>query len=282
MKEKIKKLAEETGLFDLYKVFRLKTDEMFSTHIECNIGDLMLRRDVPYENQILVASRLLDIEKYYLNEDKSFPFQNAIARARTGDENIVTGESFRSLLESVNSEGFRDDALFTCDNEFRLADGTHRLGVCLYLGISKINVKVLRRVIPYKYGGDWYFNIGLASKTLREIYGGFDEIQNKLIEGGNTFCCFASTPEVETINIVEDMKMMCNVLKINQVEGGGIIIQFSMMQPKYIISNNCLVSERAQEIERILKKRACGRATIVVSRNCTEGKQLYDKYIRHI
>lgn len=61
--------------------------------------------------------------------------------------------------------------------------------------------------------------------------------------------------------------------------GGGIIAQFSMMQPKYVVTNGQLVSKRAQEIEQILMKRASGEATISVSKNCTEGKQMFDKYL---
>ena len=282
MKEIFKKLTTYFAFYGLYKKYRQITDDIGSNHAVCNIGDVMLKRDVPYENQILVASRMLDIERYYTGENNSFPYQNAIASARTGDESVVTGESFRQLLDSVKQEGFRENALFICDSEIRLSDGTHRLGVCLYLRKLKMNIKVLHRKIPYRYSGDNYLNMGMNSTDLRDIYDCFDRIQNKLIEEGCTFCCFISVPEVNSckFKLIEDLKMMCTVLKTNHIAGGGIIAQFSMMQPKYIVTNGQLVSKRAQEIEQILKIRASGEATINVSKNCTEGKQMFDQYLR--
>lgn len=224
MKEKLKKIAKYIQIYGLFKRCRQITDDIRSSCVVCNIGDIMLKRDVPYENQILVASRLLDVEEYYTGENNSFPYQNAIARARTGDESVVTGVSFQQLLDSIKEEGFRENALFICDSEIRLSDGTHRLGICLYFRKQKMNIKVLRRKIPYKYSGDNYLDIGMNSKDLREIYDCFDRIQNQLIEEGCTFCCLISVPEVNSckFKLIEDLKMMCTVLKTNYIVGGGV------------------------------------------------------------
>lgn len=251
-------------------------DNLLCEKVVCNVGDLMLLRDCPYEGQLIATSRLLDIETYHQG-DKSFPYQNAIFKARTGKKDLEwTGYGFKALLESVEHEGFRDDSWFSADKEFRLSDGTHRAGVCLYYGIQTFKIRVLKRKVPYMYGGDWLFNIGLESAIISKVYERFDIIQKKLIESGNTFCAIMLKPIVNDVNLVDDIERMCRVHNVNNLQSGGVIIQFSMMQPDYIISRGKLVSQRAEEIERLLNKRA-GSALVKVSRNCTEGKEMFDK-----
>lgn len=57
-------------------------------------------------------------------------------------------------------------------------------------------------------------------------------------------------------------------------------MQFSMPEPRYIVRNGQLCSLRACDIEKVLKKRYGKEAQILVSKNCLEGKGLYDKYVK--
>lgn len=61
---------------------------------------------------------------------------------------------------------------------------------------------------------------------------------------------------------------------------GGDLLQFSMPEPKYMVVNGQLYSQRAGEIELVLKKRYGKETQILVSKNCLEGKELYDKYVK--
>lgn len=47
-----------------------------------------------------------------------------------------------------------------------------------------------------------------------------------------------------------------------------------------MVVNGQLYSQRAGEIELVLKKRYGKETQILVSKNCLEGKELYDKYVK--
>lgn len=57
---------------------------------------------------------------------------------------------------------------------------------------------------------------------------------------------------------------------------GGVIIQFSMMQPEYSAGDGRLVSHRAATIKGILQKRYPDMQ-LEVSANCLEGKKMFDE-----
>ena len=61
---------------------------------------------------------------------------------------------------------------------------------------------------------------------------------------------------------------------------GGYFLQFSMPEPRYTVRNGQLCSLRACSIEKVLKIRYGKEAQVLVSKNCLEGKGLYDKYVK--
>lgn len=275
-KDKIKQLAKTTGALAVVHWLKSKRDKYFSYKFECSIGDIILQRDVPSNNQLLLASRLLDVEAYIKNGDDSFFYQNTISYSAYGKnyKEGIANKKFRELIESYLKDGYHTDSYITCDKELMLMDGNHRMGLHLYEQIYHVNARMLKRKIPFAYSSDWYYTVGLPTAFMDKIYQKYSEIQQWLIESGNTFCALIETAEPD--NVIADMKRLCTVLRIVDHDGiVGVIVQFSMPSPRYKMSNG-LVSERAKQIEVILKKRYAGTANITVSKNCLEGKHIFD------
>ena len=281
MRERVKKIAKTTGVYRLYKLWWDLIDSIRCYHIECSIADILLQRDVPYMNQLLLASRLLDIEAYLEKGDTSFRYQNMISFKAYGgpgfDEKGT--QSFMNLIDSYKKNGYRSDSYVTCDNAFELVDGNHRMGLHIYEGIERVNVRVLKRKIPYAYSSDWYFEVGLPSSFMEEIYHRYDLIQSWLVSEGMAFCAIIP-PAFKEIGLAQDMRYLATVLDVKHLKSGVRIILFSMPCPNYVVINNRLISKRAVAIEKILKTRygECSDG-IIVSKNCLEGKQIYSQYM---
>ena len=59
-------------------------------------------------------------------------------------------------------------------------------------------------------------------------------------------------------------------------------MQFSLVDPEYEVISGCLVSRRVVEIESILNARYGSKVQFKISRNCLEGKQLFDSVSQFI
>lgn len=276
---KIKEIAKHSGLSWIYNKWRGWRDESTCNRFECSIGDILLQRDVPSNNQLLLTSRLMDVEAYLSGENKCFPFQNTISRKAYGDKHREAdgNKAFQALIESYLKDGYHSDSYITCDRDMHLLDGNHRMGLHIYEKIEKVNVRRIRRAIPFPYGSDWYYRIGLPTDFMETLYHRFDEIQKWLLFSGNTFAIWLKIVKEEDSSILKDIGRVCNVLNINKLNGGGYFVQFSMPNPQYQVNNNKLESRRAIDIESIIRKRTKGDCDFIVSNNCLEGKEMWLK-----
>lgn len=277
-KEIVKIIAKKTGVLVLYNMARRWCDDVFCDRFECGIGDILLLRDVPSQNQLLLTSRLMDVEDYLSGKDKSFLWQNTISYKAYGEKHREEdgNRSFRALIESYLKDGYHKDSFVTCDKKMNLFDGNHRMGLHIHEGIENVNVRRIHRIINFEYGGDWYYRVCLDTTFMNSIYKRFEGIQSWLIESGNTFCVKVKASGVVLNNIESDMTHLCKVLRVFRTEDGSII-QFAMNEPNYAVVNGKLVSLRAQRIASIMNKRWGENAEIVVSDNCMEGKILFLK-----
>ena len=278
-KEKVKKIAKYSGVLWIRSRWNRWRDNVTCDRFECSIGDILLQRNVPSQNQLLLTSRLLDVEVYLSGDNKLFPYQNAISRKAYGEKHRENdgNNSFKKLIESYQKDGYHSDSYITCDKDMNLMDGNHRMGLHIYEKIDKVNVRRVQRVIPFEYGGDWFYQAGLPTDFMETLYHKFNEIQEWLIETGNTFCVWFNNNKSEEVELVADLGHLCNVLRIIELGKNGCLAQFSMPNPQYQVKNNQLISKRAIQIEKILKKRLSNNGEIIVSKNCLEGKVLYQK-----
>lgn len=280
MKKIVMNFLTKIGVVKLYRLLLESYYNIACTRFECSVGDILLQRDIIQTNQFLLTSRLLDVEAYLSGADKSFPFQNAISYKTYGNNhNEELGNSrFKALIESYVREGYHFDSFVTCDRNMNLLDGNHRMGLHIYEGLDTISVRRIKRKIPFQYGIDNYYQLGLPSSFIEQILDRYSQIQQWLIEEGMTFCAYIYGEGIDML--LKDLNRLCKVLKVLVCnDNQGLLVQFSMPDPQYTIKEGGLVSERVLEIERIINGRIKGAVTFQISKNCFEGQRIYREYL---
>lgn len=162
-KETIKTIAKYSGLLWIRSRWNSWRDEATCDRFECSVGDILLKRDVPNNNQLLLTTRLMDVEAYLSGKNKNFPYQNTISRKAYGEKHREEegNKSFAAFIESYLKDGYHSDSYITCDNDMHLMDGNHRMGLHIYERIETINVRRIHRLIPFAYSADAYYSEGL-------------------------------------------------------------------------------------------------------------------------
>lgn len=271
----VKLFLKKHGIGKIYSFFLLVYDSITCKRVEFSIGDVMLERTEPYNNQLLVTSRLIDIESYLNGIDMNFSHQYVISRNKYGKnfDEIRANNDFKKLIESYRKNGYNRESYLTFDKRLFLCDGNHRMGIHLYDKIEKISAKVYARKVSFPRGCDGFYAAGLHTDFIEELFEKYNSIQRWLIENGFTFCAFLPFA-TDKIDLSKDIRHLTIVLKEYELKKGKCV-QFRLQDPKYFISKGKLVSQRALEIEKILRDRVTeNKDSIMISINCLEGKQL--------
>lgn len=290
MKENIKTLVQRIGIYKLYSWLVQKLDDIRSNKFDCCLGDILLLRDVPNDHQLLLTSRLLDVEEYLEKGNDTFPFQNAISYKAFGKSHRedAGNKAFKALIESYIMNGYQTDSYITLDSDMILLDGNHRMGLQIYERIKRVSASMLKRKVSFEYGGDWYYRVGLSTSFMEKLYNKYAAIQKWLIDSGMTFCAISDVKGEEQISLINDIKHLATVLKVqtfyNRIEYrkhvllGGVQIQFSCMQPEYVYDKGLLISKRAKRINDILASRFFNNI-VIVSINCMEGMEMFNTIV---
>lgn len=279
IKKRLKRLLKALRVQKIYSAVLKLYDRLFSVKFECSIGDIILKRSVPQNNQLLLTSRLLDVEEFLDRGNEKFPYQNAISYKKYGiDHKEQRGNfHFKELIDSYMKKGYQSESYITCDKNLSLMDGNHRMGLHLYLKIENVYVRMVSRSVKFQYGGDWYYQVGIPTDMMEKIYSKYDEIQDWLVESGNTFSILLESNCTIDNNIIADIKRIVNVLNVLDKTKNGVfskLIQFSMNDPRYFVSNHQLRSLRAFEIESVIKSRMKDIGRVKISKNCLEGRNM--------
>ena len=250
-----------------------------------SIGDIVNIRTEIENNQFLLITRLLDIEDYKLKGITSFNWQNTISRKAYGNKHREQdgNRAFEELIKSYSEKGYDPSSYFVVDRDLRLLDGNHRMGMNLYMGIDTINVRVLKRKSRNLKSVDWYLSAGLDTSFIDAVTNRLIEIQKLMVDTGNVFCAIVTDKM-----IAKDLSFLVNVKKIDDfsdipqstVLGNhtlptqGVFLRFTLNDPRYYLENGKAYSKRVEEIQKIIGNRTTD--TFIISRNCLEGKQLYE------
>lgn len=277
-------------MFSIKKMLVDLYDSRTAQSCSASIGDIMnLRRNVEH-NQFLATTRYLDIKDYVEYNKQTFVWQNTISRAAYGNKHREEegNIAFSKLITSYQSKGYDPSSLFIVDEDMRLLDGNHRMGMNLYTDQHKINVRVLKRKSKNPSNLDWYLQKKISTDFLKKVYNAYLQIQEWLIETGDTFCCIV--PENEKLS---ELDLMVNIKSVHRYRlqsplfvGGGIklnkagkLIQFTLDEPEYMIEYSKAVSKRIRDIKNILEMRYGMEfvSQIYFSQSCLEGKEIFDK-----
>lgn len=259
-------------------------DRFTAMNATISVGDLVNQRLEIEHNQFLLTSRLLDIEAFCNQGEVSFPWQNSISRKAYGSAHREEdgNRAFTRLIHSFQEKGYDQKSFFTVDHDLRLLDGNHRMGLCLFMDIYTINIRVLRRRVPVPKTIDWYLDVGLDSSFVKSVVDKYREVQKKMVESGNVFCAVLQDSE-----LLLDLSFLTKVEKVDSFSGGdnavfegrklpvnGVIVRFTLYNPQYCIKHGKVYSKRITEIKKIIQKRT--KNIVIFSQNCLEGRNLFN------
>ena len=74
------------------------------------------------------------------------------------------------------------------------------MGMCLFMGIDTINIRVLKRRVPVPKTIDWYLGVGLETSFVKNVVEKYKDVQNKMVASGNVFC--AILPQKYDVKII--------------------------------------------------------------------------------
>ncbi len=213
----IKRLLKRP-LSKLHGTYLKLYDKITQKTITISVGDIILSRDSIDHCQFLLSSRMLDAKRYVENDDATFNNRNTIARACWGvhHKEEIGNMHFKTLIESYKEKGYDPSSTILVDRDCRLIDGNHRMGTNLYFKIEDINVRMVKRLSNYAHNIDWYFRKKLSSNFINDVLKGYNDIQQWLIESGNTFCCLIRDKKFKDY-ILSDLRVLTNVLHVSEM-----------------------------------------------------------------
>ena len=256
----------------------------FCPLVEVSIADLLLSRgDCPSGIQFTVASRFLDITAYF-EGDESFYFQNLFTLAGNPNHDIIKGNNrFKDLINDFLKNGYRQTPPpIIVNNTFDLVDGTHRVAMCMYLKQYIVQVQVIPTKAFINYPDDIYKYQNVMKTEIDKCIDAFKLIQHALLEQGCGFGCLIEGDIGLRSSFVRDLSafvFLYNSIQSKNSQNREMMV-FSLKDPQYFIDNKRLVSKRITRIEEVFKARYKDRRVqFFFSKNCTDGKKMYDDFI---
>lgn len=133
----------------------------------------------------------MDIKDYVEYNKQTFACQNTVGRVAYGNEHWEEegNKAFSRLIKSYQSKGYDSNSLFIVDKDMNPLDGNHRMVMNLYADQHRINIRVLKSKDPDNL--DCYLQKNIIG-FLEKVYDAYLQVQEWLIETGDTFCCIVS------------------------------------------------------------------------------------------
>ena len=248
---------------------------MTAIETEVGIGDIIANASGNDFTLFLAASRILDVKNYLNDSDATFLYMNSISGMAHGNKHSEAygNKKYIDLIESFERKGYDPSSPLVMDKDFHLANGTHRIAICLVKGIYNVRAKVLRRRAVHHRNVDWFFNLGLDSTLLNDINKERKHIAEELIESGHAFMCQIKGDVSAVLeNLTSDLSILsgCEHVYVIKKEPHSALVSFFMLSPCYLINSvGGVKSKRSGEIEEILNKRYNHQdVEITISKNC--------------
>lgn len=253
----------------------------FPRKVEFSLGELMLQRGEPSHAQFVISALLMDVENYCDKNDASFHYQNVGRGLRGFNEAEIdaSNDRFRRTIDSVVQNGYREDSLLQVGRDITLHDGTHRTAICLYLNhyALKGNAYCYKSPFFYRTADEFIQFMGFPQDYVNEVLDKYHQIQDSLIGNGLVYGCFS---EKDPSTYLEKMAGLhlhsCRHVRPDQSGREGYYLQFTMDDPNYRIKGDRIVSRTCERLEKTLKANYPS-TSFWVSKNCMEGKEMFDQ-----
>lgn len=103
-----------------------------------------------------IIIRFLFIESRELGTSEGFALYNKYLTAKKYDGYDRRKKQFENLLQSFREKG-PQDLWIAVDRHGRIIDGSHRIAICLYLGIRHVRVRYMNTSERLDSGREWLF-----------------------------------------------------------------------------------------------------------------------------
>lgn len=256
--------------------------------VAVSLGDLMSFRGIEDGLQLLVASRLMDVEAYVLNNDDSFQYQKLMTTCgKSGDfyyDDNKDKKLFVDLINSYLKKGYNGKSHFHLDKDCLLRNGTHRAAMHIYLKDYSARAYVLKR----KFLDHDVFYTLLTNSLPRNVFEQIElklkKIREDLVKNGVTFCaiiqnkitladifCGEQIHEEKSYLLKDVFISKCPELRKGfKLKKDCLykMVLFTLEQPEYKIISGRLESSK---IKNMRNPTDC-----FISPSCYVGKQVYD------
>ena len=171
--EDLKKLGF-VNVIIAYKYSFMEEDvsDAFPKTIRINTNELMLcQYKMGIFNRYDIVVRLLAIEEYYRKNNYGFSLYEKMQseRAENASYGKISLQRFIKLIESYEENGYKKDSELIINEGLHLFDGSHRLALAIYFGITRLTVRIVKREDEVFDGKEWFeeqFDISVAKDLM--------------------------------------------------------------------------------------------------------------------
>lgn len=260
---------------------------------------LYLRPEGLTFSQLIICTRILDIEQWMKDFRPKFHYANALTLTINKNFDTETADRhFADLLESVKREGYNPESRISLNNEYTVNDGTHRAALAFCLKMESVPAKYIN------YPPHWHKQQLVDASRNKEFHADYlkiqqriEDIQTELKSSGYTCSCTITNVEIEQqgqlmafltgfANVI--CKYRLNVDSINKLDAikrkeilgddsrihNGYYFSIMPQYPDYNYSQNRLVFH---SITQLRKKLSSICTHVVVKDNFVDGVSHYNK-----
>lgn len=152
-------------------------------HMTYNVEEIFMQQNLlSGYNRLDTVVRYLAIEEYYGKNDCGFYLYKKMQGKRINEEYVEGSvERFRILIDSWDKNGYTNSSEISLDSNLLLIDGSHRLALALYHGITNISCKVYASKTTTEYGIAWFIQNDFTLEEMKIIQDKCEELLSKHI-----------------------------------------------------------------------------------------------------
>ena len=264
-------------------------DKFFYVDFTCSLADIhFLRKEEITSSLLITASRILDIRRYEMYEDDTFPYQVALRSYKDFSPEFLEDlrQNFCELILSIKKNGYYKNSRIVVDKNLYGEDGNHRMGCLFYYGFMEVPVRCVFRRLRYSREIDMFCKLNIPPQMLDDILHECARMQQTFLERGYSFMLWISGGEESEIrHLLFGLTPFIDVYKTYAVASnatqydGGYLVQFTPKNLEYAVTRKGYYAKNVKRIESILSKRIANlgwKQQFAISQNCLEGHTMME------
>lgn len=138
---------------------------------------LYLRQGEMTFSQLIIGTRIMDIERWQKDHRPIFHYTNALTMIKNKTfDTLEADKRFASLLESVERNGYDPESRIAINKFFTVNDGTHRAALAFCFGMETIPANF------YNYPPHWHIEQLREAERDEEFHQDFEQISRRYNE----------------------------------------------------------------------------------------------------